>query len=131
MNGSVCVFKLIPGISSDILSGLFSQFDCIILESFGVGGIPAYLMEEFTAQMQEHPEKLAIIATQVVHEGSDMNIYKVGRQVKEDYDLLETYDMTIEAAVTKAKWILAKDRGRTHSTIKRDFYSCINHDVLI
>ncbi|MGN8649748.1 asparaginase [Eubacterium pyruvativorans] len=131
MNGSVCVFKLIPGISSDILSGLFSQFDCIILESFGVGGIPAYLMEEFTAQMQEHPEKLAIIATQVVHEGSDMNIYKVGRQVKKDYDLLETYDMTIEAAVTKAKWILAKDRGRTHSTIKRDFYSCINHDVLI
>lgn len=131
MDAKICVFKLVPGIDDGILGELFRYFDCIILESFGVGGVPGYLMDAFTEQMKANPDKLAIIATQVVHEGSDMNIYKVGRKVKQEFDLLETYDMTIEAAVTKAKWLLARDRGAAHNVLKRDFYSCINHDLLL
>ncbi len=41
------------------------------------------------------------MSTQVTHEGSDMGIYKVGKTIKENFPILESYDMTLEAAVTK------------------------------
>ena len=58
-------------------------------------------MQEFEKQMSLH-NTLVIVATQVANEGSDMAIYQVGHDVKYDFDLLETYDMTLEAAFTKA-----------------------------
>ncbi len=36
--------------------------------------------------------------TQVPYEGSDMSLYQVGYQVKEKYQLMEAYNMTLEAA---------------------------------
>lgn len=129
MSAGVCVLKLIPGLSDGILTELFRRNDCVILESFGVGGIPEYLMSEFTEIMKTMPDKLAIIATQVIEEGSDMNVYKVGKLVKREFDLLETYDMTIEAAVTKAKWILGQHLPSRES-VKAEFYRSINYDLL-
>jgi L-asparaginase len=45
---------------------------------------------------------LLIMTTQVPHEGSDMGLYKVGMRVKERFDLIEAYDMTLEATVTSS-----------------------------
>ena len=39
--------------------------------------------------------------TQVPYEGSDMSVYQVGKEVKNQYPVLEAYNMTLEAAVTK------------------------------
>ena len=41
------VLKLIPGMKPDILHYLFEHYDCIVIESFGVGGIPQTLVDEF------------------------------------------------------------------------------------
>ena len=30
-----------------------------------------------------------------------MTVYEVGKKVKQDFDLLEAYDMTLEATITK------------------------------
>lgn len=40
MKNSVYVLKLIPGMQPDILPYLFERYDCLVVESFGVGGIP-------------------------------------------------------------------------------------------
>ena len=68
------------------------------------------------------------MATQVTNEGSNMSVYEVGKTIKRDFGLLETYDMTLEAAVTKLMWIL----GQTSDPdkIRKIFYETINRDIL-
>ena len=55
-------------------------------------------------------------------------IYKVGKVIKENFEILESYDMTLEATVTKMMWALAKTTER--ETFKKLFYQTINHDLL-
>lgn len=128
---SVYVLKLIPGIKPEILSCIFAQYDCVVIESFGVGGIPEYLMEQFYTEMQgwEVHGKLAIVTTQVANEGSNMTIYEVGKKVKKDFDLIEAYDMTLEATITKAMWLMAQQPLRSLEECKTLFYKRINHDI--
>ena len=48
------------------------------------------------------------MATQVTHEGSDMEVYQVGKVIKEKFPILESYNMTLEASVTKMMWVLGQ-----------------------
>ena len=68
------------------------------------------------------------MATQVPHEGSDMAVYQVGYTIKEKYDLIESYDMTLEAVVAKTMWILGQtaDRG----IFREMFYHPVQKDIL-
>ncbi|CUX45242.1 asparaginase [Clostridium sp. C105KSO13] len=131
MSGSIYVLKLIPGLDPEILAYLFGKYKCIVIESYGVGGIPEYLTEEFYELMTDCREqgRLAIVATQVAREGSDMTVYEVGKKVKQDLDLLETYDMTLEAAITKAMWLMARS-DMAYEELKMEFYRTVNHDIL-
>ena len=56
------------------------------------------------------------MTTQVTNEGSNMTVYEVGKKVKLDFKILEAYDMTLEATITKM--------------MNRDFYRLVNHDIL-
>lgn len=40
LDENVFLMKLIPGIRPKVLKSIFENYDCIIVESFGVGGIP-------------------------------------------------------------------------------------------
>ena len=73
--------------------------------------------------------KLLVMTTQVQHEGSDMEVYRVGSRMKEKYDLIEAYDMTLESVITKLMWILSEKTD--FSSIKEIFYTSINHDIII
>ena len=42
--------------------------------------------------------------------------------------LLEAYDMTLEATVTKLMWILGQTKD--HDKVREMFYETINHDIL-
>ncbi len=131
MDESIYVLKLTPGLDPDVLSFLFDRYKCIVIESFGVGGIPEYLVDKFYEIMKGCGAggKLAIVATQVVKEGSDMMVYEVGKRVKQDFDLLETYDMTLEATITKAMWLMART-GLSYEELKTEFYKTVNRDIL-
>ena len=82
MNQNIFLLKLIPGIESQMLTYIFSHYDAIIVESFGVGGIPQSIRETFYKLCEQYPEKTIIMATQVAHEGSDMTVYEVGNEMK-------------------------------------------------
>ena len=68
----------------DMLAYLFENYDCIIIESFGVGGIPENMLDKFYEEMEKWQEmgKFIVMATQVVNEGSNMEIYQVGQKIK-------------------------------------------------
>lgn len=132
MNSNICVMKMIPGVKPELLTYLFENYDCIVLESFGVGGIPASIVEEFYTQMEKWNEKgkYIVMATQVANEGSNMEVYEVGQKVKKDFNLIEAYDMTLEATITKMMWLMTLPE-MNHKKIQEMFYTTVNHDILL
>ncbi len=127
LNANVFLLKLIPGIQPAILRMVFATYDAIIVESFGVGGIPASIKEEFFQLCQDNPDKLIIMSTQVAHEGSDMTVYEVGHDMKIVCNFLESYDMTPEAVAAKTMWVLANAESDAKSR-EAAFYKRINFD---
>lgn len=128
---SIAVLKLIPGSRPGLLDYLFQNYDCLVIESFGVGGIPENLLDEFYHQMKQwiSKGKLVVIATQVVNEGSNMEVYEVGQRVKQDFDLIEAYDMTLEATITKMMYLMERC-GNDYEAVRNGFYTTINSDIL-
>lgn len=127
INDNIFLLKLIPGIRPTLLPVIFENYDGIIVESFGVGGIPSSIKEEFLRLSREYPDKLVVMSTQVVHEGSDMTVYEIGHDVKAACNFLESYDMTPEAVTAKTMWVLANVEKDTEKREKA-FYKTINYD---
>ena len=126
----VFLYRLIPGSDGRILDILMDQYDALVIESFGVGGIPDYGDGSFNEAIRKWTEagKIIVMATQVPNEGSDMSVYEVGNMLKNTYGIPESYDMTLEAAIAKTLWILGKTKDRQE--FRRLFYTTINHDLL-
>lgn len=129
LDESVFLMKMIPGIKPKVLSSIFENYDCIIVESFGVGGIPKSIAEEFYRLCQVYPQKLVVMATQVAHEGSDMTVYEVGHDMKKYCRFLESYDMTLESVIAKVMWMLG-NFDITQVDVEEIFYGNINYDVI-
>lgn len=130
LSDRVFLLKLTPGLAPDLLGAIFDRYDCVIVESFGVGGIPQALMEGFAAGLgrYEDTRKVLVLTTQVTYEGSDVGIYEVGKRVRERFSFLEAHDMTIEAVYTKCMWLLAQD-CRSFAELQQRFYSPVNFDT--
>ena len=130
INPKVCLVKLIPSMEPDLLPWIGEHYDAVIIESYGVGGLPSAPDRDFLKEVDKliADGKIVVMTTQVMYEGSDMEVYEVGHVAKERYGLIESYDMTLEATVTKLMWIMAQ----THDPqrIKAMFYTTINHDIL-
>ena len=132
LDDSIVVLKLIPGTKPELVEYLFQNYDCLVIESFGVGGIPDKLREVFYQQMKYWISrgKIVVIATQVANEGSNMEVYEVGQQVKQDFHLMEAYDMTLEATITKLMYLMGT-YGGDYVSICDGFYTTINYDILM
>ena len=128
----IMLIKLIPGISIRDFEPIFASYRGIIIESFGLGGLPNYEgRDELILCLRNYIKSggSILIATQVTNEGSDMEVYEVGNKIKNSLDVIESYDMTIEAAVTKLMWILSMTNE--FSAVEDNFYRQINHDIFI
>lgn len=130
LDASVFVLRLIPGMNPEVLRLLASRFDALVIESFGVGGLPCYEQADFlsAAAAWSSAGKPIVITTQVPHEGSDLAVYQVGARAAAQPGILQAYTMTVEAVVTKLMWILPQTRDLTK--IKRLFYAPIACDLL-
>ena len=130
MDPKVGLLKLIPGIDGDYLRYFLERNDAIIIESFGVGGLPMGERYHFGEAIEWgiNQGKTIVMTTQVPNEGSDMTIYQVGHHLKQYDSVLEAYDMTTEAVVTKLMWILGQTREP--AGIRRLFYTTVAQDIL-
>ena len=127
---SVIVVKLIPGMRADIFDYIADRYRAVIIESFGVGGLPYYDNDEFVDKIEKLIAKgvRIVITTQVPHEGSDMGVYQVGLRIKQKYELPEAYDMTTEAVVAKVMWALPQ--CKTATEFSKLFYMPIGNDII-
>ena len=126
----VALVKMVPGTEPELLDFLLSRNKALIIECFGVGGLPSYedsrlleLVERHTAQ-----GKFIVATTQVQNEGSDLSVYSVGHSLKGNPYVLEGFDMTTEAVYAKMMWILAQTRDVEE--VNRLFYAPVAHDIL-
>ena len=130
LDSRVFLLKLTPGMSPALIPEIFRLYDCVIVESFGVGGIPQQLMDAFAAGLGDYEttHKVLIMTTQVTYEGSDVGVYEVGKRVRNRFRFLEAHDMTIEAVVTKSMWLLAQN-CESFDQLQQRFYRQVNFDT--
>lgn len=131
LDEKVFLLKLTPGVQPDLLPEIFRLYDCIIIESFGVGGIPDSLESTLFTELKKYKpeEKVLAMTTQVTYEGSHMETYEVGRKIKDAFSILEAKDMTLEALLAKLMWIMADD-DKSWDEIIEKFYTPIAFDTL-
>ena len=127
---SIFLLKLVPGMEPDVLDYIGEKYEGVVIESYGVGGLPFIDKRNFLQKLDALTEngKIIVIATQVMFEGSDMGIYEVGIKALNKLNVLQAYDMTIEAVITKLMWIMAQTKD--FEEVKKMFYTRINEDSL-
>lgn len=127
LDTKVGLLKMTPGTDRALLDFQLEHNDALIIESFGVGGLPDGGFYDSVQRGMEQG-KTIVLTTQVQNEGSDLTVYQVGHRLKDTLGVLEAYDMTTEAVLAKLMWILAKTKDRQE--IQRLFYTPVAHDIL-
>ena len=128
LDTSVGLLKLIPGTDPALLTFLLDRYDGLVIESFGVGGLPDYPGFYDALRAGVERGRLIVMTTQVPNEGSDLTVYHVGVRIKSTLRLLEAYDMTTEAAVCKLMWLMGQTRDFAQA--ERLFYRPVARDIL-
>ncbi len=129
LDTNVGLVRLFPGMTEDIITFMTERFDGLVVESFGVGGLPEYY--EFYSHIRQAGEKgtLIVMTTQVPNEGSDLELYKVGHRLMQEPNVLEARDMTSEAALAKLMWVLGQTRDI--STARELFCTPVANDTIV
>lgn len=122
----VVVLKLTPGLSPEVFEALAGTSSAVILETFGIGGIPDGFEDALFGWVDAG--HTLVLTTQVPEEGLDLGIYEVGRPYAEHPGILLGDDMTVEALVAKTMWACGVASG--HRQLGRLFQLPINHDRL-
>ena len=130
----VCVLKLTPGMTPRVFELLAQDYDAIILETFGMGGIPEYGADAGLTYQQAifdwvDSGRTIVMTTQVPEEGLDLGVYEVGRAYAEHPGILKGDDMTTEALVAKTMWALGQSRDP--QTVRDLFYRPVNFDRVV
>ena len=130
LDEKVGLIKMVPGTDVELLDFMLSKKDALIIECFGVGGLPSYNDDTLFEVVRHYTSqgKFIIMTTQVQNEGSDLSVYSVGHRLKSNPFVLEAYDMTSEAAYAKMMWILGQSKDP--DKVEKLFYTPIAHDIL-
>ena len=130
LNPRVFVLRLIPGQDAEIFDYLARKYDAVVVEGFGMGGVPFYEDGKLLAALKRFTQSghTLVMTTQVPHEGSDLGVYRVGVQVRSEVPMIEAHTMTIEAIVTKLMWALAQ--SDSPDEVKKYFCIPVSKDLL-
>ncbi|RDU25002.1 asparaginase [Anaerosacchariphilus polymeriproducens] len=102
----ILILKIFPGIKPHIFDYIKDNYKGVIIESFGIGGIPN-ADYDIVSKVQELIQAglAVVITTQCLCEGIDLSIYAVGK-ILTKYKIIYAGDMTTEAATMKLMWAL-------------------------
>ena len=130
LNERVGVIKLTPALRVQVFDLISHEYDALVLETFGVGGIPAYDDGVFEKTILDWVDagKTLVLTTQVPEEGLDLGVYEVGRRFADHPGILQGGDMTAEAILAKTMWAL--EAGSSPDEVRELFYTPVNHDRL-
>ena len=130
LDEKVALVKMVPGMDPGVLDYLLGRNDALIMECFGVGGLPAYEDDRILRLVEKHTSlgRFIVVTTQVQNEGSDLSVYSVGHGLRQNPFVLEGYDMTSEALYAKLMWILGQTKEP--EAVSRLFYAPVAHDIL-
>ncbi len=125
----VGILKLVPGMDARVLKALMPYLDAVIIEGFGLGGIPSS-PDWLDAVFEWLDSGRIIVATsQAFEEGFDMGVYEVGHAYVQRGGMLMAGDMACEALVAKTMWALGQTRG--FHEVEKLFYHPVNHDRIM
>lgn len=108
LNPRVAVLKLTPGMDALIIDALRPACDALVVEAFGLGGIPEYDGITDTLLAWVDAGKTLVMTTQCPYEGADLSVYEVGRAFCDRPGVLMGGSATTEALLAKTMWALAQ-----------------------
>ncbi|WP_432662252.1 asparaginase [Wukongibacter baidiensis] len=98
---NVAVIKLFPGIDPELFSFIQSRYKGVIIESFGIGGIPFENKDIISKVGKMTDANMAVVVTtQCLEEGVDLGIYEVGKKLPAN-KIIYASDINTEALVAK------------------------------
>ena len=131
MEEDLCALKLTPGISRELVRQILMQTKGVLIEGFGLGGIPNYLEEVFEEVMPLRKEKgyLTVMETQALLEGTDLSVYEVGLRAKKELGMEESGRLTAEAVTACMMWQMAHPEKENILETCRTYLETFAHNV--
>ena len=108
LNPRVAVLKITPGMDALVIDALRPACDALVVEAFGLGGIPEYDGITDTLLAWVDAGKTLVMTTQCPYEGADLSVYEVGRAFCDRPGVLMGGSATTEALLAKTMWALAQ-----------------------
>ena len=111
MNENVFLLKLTPGLKPDIIDIIIEEgYEGIIIESYGLGGLPNTEGNDFGSKVKSAIEKgiKIVILSQCTYDGVDLDVYETGVTIK-DSGIINMPLATKEYAYTRLIWELGNN----------------------